>query len=362
MRIILAIDTSCDETACAIVKNTTILANTIWSQASLHAKWGGVVPNIAKSAHSEHIDFVINKALAKAFPGTKDSHTTIANNIDAIAVTIGPGLAVALEVGLKKAKELAVKYKKQIIAVNHIEGHVLSSLAKAKNKTTKSLPPKFPALGVVTSGKHTELIRIAKMGSYKIMASTIDDALGEALDKAARMLGFGYPGGHIIEELAKLGDPTVYPLPIPLVGQEKRMEFSYSGLKAALFRQVAALASKKGGLEKKQTYDLAASFQKSAFAHLVRVTEYALKQNMLGEVRSVLVGGGVMANITLRKLLRNLFNDYSLPIHFPYSKVLYGDNAGMIGVAAHFKAQRGEFARNLKGMDRLPNLKIDSKT
>lgn len=348
---ILAIDTSCDETAAAVTEGTRILSNVIFSQASLHAKWGGVVPSLAKRKHQERIDWVIEKAI-------RNSKLEI-RNLDAIAVTIGPGLAVALEVGINKAKEISEKYNKKFIAVDHIEGHCLSPLARSNNATAQSanIQTNYPALGVVTSGGHTEVIKIEKVGKYKILAQTVDDALGEALDKAARMLGLGYPGGAALEKIAKEGDPNKYPLPIPLAGQEKRMIFSYSGIKTSLMRKIASL----GKLSRKDVSDLAAGFQQTSFAHFTRVLDYMLKNERVGEIHDVLAGGGVMANITLRKMLRDLCEKYDLKVHFPYSKKLYGDNAAMIGVAAAFKYERSDFVKDLDKVDRIPNLKIDSE-
>jgi N6-L-threonylcarbamoyladenine synthase len=349
---ILSIDTSCDETAAAVTNDTVILSNTIWSQASLHSKWGGVVPSLAKRDHEKHIDWVVQKALKSADVKMSD--------IDCVAVTAGPGLAIALEVGIKKAKELSEKYKKPLIAVNHIEGHVLSCLALPKTKKGLTVDRvSFPALGVITSGKHSEIVLIKKLGSYKILATTVDDALGEALDKAARMLGFGYPGGQIVEKLAEEGNSDKYPLPTPLVGQEKRKIFSYSGLKAALFRKIKEIEETNKELTKADISDLAAIFQKVAFSHFMRVTDFVFKENTDGKIKHVFAGGGVMANVTLRKLLRVESEKLGLNIHFPYGKKLYGDNAAMIGIAAFFKSQREDFVKDLKKLDRNPNLKIE---
>jgi N6-L-threonylcarbamoyladenine synthase len=339
---ILSIDTSCDETAVAVTEGTKILSNTIWSQASLHAKFGGVVPSLAKRKHEERIDFVVSKAM--------ENGKWKMENLGCIAVTVGPGLAIALEVGIKKAKELSEKYNKPFLAMNHIEGHILSPLANLEKL------PDFPAIGITTSGKHTDIILINKIGSYKLLAQSVDDAIGEALDKAARMLGFGYPGGHIIEKLAKEGDPKKYPLPIPLLGQEKRMIFSYSGVKTSMFRKVGELKRKKG-LNTQAIKDLAASFQHAAFTHFIRVFEYTIRNQKIGGAKDVLAGGGVMANVTLRKMLRGLCKKYGLRLWFPYTKRLYGDNAAMIGVAASFKADRGEFT-NPDIIDRSPNLRL----
>ena len=203
---ILAIDTSCDETACAVTNGTKILSNIIWSQASAHAKFGGVMPSLAQRMHEERIDWVVKKAI-------KSSKLKM-QNLDAIAVTIGPGLSIALGVGIDRARKLAGKYKKPLITVNHIEAHILSPLANSNMQEI------FPAYGLCVSGGNTVFVLIEKIGKYKILAETQDDALGEALDKAARMLGLGYPGGAILEKMAKLGDSKKFSLPIPLVGQK----------------------------------------------------------------------------------------------------------------------------------------------
>src|SRR3990167_2446837 len=223
---ILAIDTSCDETAAAVTRGNQILSNVIWSQALLHAKWGGVVPSLAKRLHGERIGWVVEKAV-------KSSKLKV-KSFDAVAVTVGPGLAIALEVGIAKAKELALKWYKPLIPVNHLEGHILSPLARSQSMIYDLSPViNFPVLGLVISGGHTELVAIEKIGQYKILARTMDDALGEALDKAARMLGLGYPGGAVLEKLAREGNPSVYKLTLPLLGRENQGKFSYSGLKTA---------------------------------------------------------------------------------------------------------------------------------
>ena len=334
---ILSIDTSCDETAAAITESTKIVSNIVWSQASEHAKFGGVMPSLAQRMHEERIDFVVKKAL-----GTRD----LARDIDSVAVTTGPGLSIALGVGINKAKELAKKYNKKLIAVNHLEGHILSPLANQKTDI------KFPALGLVISGGNTLLVKINKIGAYEALAQTTDDALGEALDKAARMLGLGYPGGAILEKFARGGDLKTYKLPIPIVGQEKRKIFTYSGLKTAMYR----LVEKEGTLTKEKIKNLAASFQDTAFKHLVRVISYIIKNSDF-KTEDFLVGGGVTANVEVRKRLRKLGREFEIRTHFPYSKRLYGDNAAMIGIAAYFKAQRGEFTDPDK-IDRNPRLTI----
>jgi N6-L-threonylcarbamoyladenine synthase len=341
---ILSIDTSCDETAAAVTEGTKILSNVIWSQASLHAKFGGVMPSLAQREHEEHMGFVVDKAI-------KNSKLKI-NNLDAIAVTVGPGLSIALGVGINKAKELAKKYNKKLIAVNHLEGHLLSSLTFTKNSQFTINNLQFPALGLVVSGGNTQLILIKKIGEYKILAETQDDALGEALDKSARMLGLGYPGGAILEKMAVLGDSKKYKLPIPIVGHEDRKIFTYSGLKTAMNR----LIESEKPLTKEKIYNLAACFQDVAFTHLIRVSLFVIKNCEL-KIENLLVGGGVSANVELRKRLRQMCKKSGLQISFPPSKKLYGDNAAMIGIAAYFKARRGEFIEVDK-IDRNPRAKL----
>lgn len=328
---ILAVDTSCDETAVAVTDGTKVITNVVWSQASLHAKWGGVVPSLAQRQHEERIDWVIKRAIGE-------------NKIDAVAVTEGPGLAIALGVGIGKAKELARKWGVPIVGVNHIEGHILSALANNEKV------PNFPAVAMAISGKHTELIYVERIGRYKILARTTDDALGEALDKAARMLGLGYPGGAVLEKMAKLGNPKAYPLPLPMAGREDRGEFSYSGLKTAFWR----LTNNKD-LSRQDVYDLAASFQDMAFKHLIRISKNVLSDY---QVKDILVGGGVAANVELRKRIRKMAKELGIKTWFPYSKKLYGDNAAMIGVVAGFKAKEGRFDEP-ENIDRKPRWTVN---
>ena len=364
---ILAIDTYCDETAAAVTEGTKVLSNIIWSQASLHAKFGGIYPSLAKRQHEERIDFVIEKALKSAFPKITNHQSLITNHITAIAVTIGPGLAIALEVGIKKAKELAKKYNKPLIAVNHVEGHTLSVLARSRNSKFQITNYKFPALAFVASGGTTQLILVKEVGVYEIIAQTSDDALGEALDKAARMLGLGYPGGAILEKMARLAKAPAerahlhdvssrqahYNLPVPMIGQENKFKFSYSGLKTAFYKLIEL--TKKKGLGKQQIYDLAASFQDKAFQHVERMIKKTIEEY---PVKEFWFGGGVSANIELRKRIRNICKNQGITMRLPYSKKLCTDNAAMIGVVAYFKAQRKEFVKDFEKIERVPRAKI----
>jgi len=337
---ILSIDTSCDETSVSVTNGLNVLSNTIWSQASLHAKWGGVFPSLAKRSHEEHIDWTVNEALKKAGLTMKE--------IDVIAVTKGPGLAIALEVGIIKARKLVLKHKIPLVAVNHIEGHLLSSLAN------RNLNIKFPALGIVISGKHTDIILVEKIGKYKILASTMDDALGEALDKAARMLGLGYPGGAILEKMAQKGDPQKYSLPTPLEGQAKRLEFSYSGIKTAMYR----LTESEKPLTKTKIEDLSAVFQDKAFKHIENVLKHIL---LTHHISDILLGGGVSSNLELRKRLRRICKQTHAKLHIPYSKRLCTDNAAMIGIVAYYKFKEGKVLnkKEVTALERQPRLLLE---
>lgn len=348
---ILAIDTSCDETAAAVTENFNVLSNIIWSQASLHAKFGGVVPSLAQRQHEERIGWVVDQALKKSKCKPID--------LDFVAVTVGPGLAIALGVGINKAKELSDKYKLPIIPVNHIEAHLLSPLARANTQIQSRKSKKnyeFPSYGLVVSGGNTLFVRAVKIGKYEILAQTVDDALGEALDKGARILGLGYPGGPILEKFAEEGKNNSYPLPIPMLGQEKKMIFSYSGLKTALYRLVEQ--ENATGLNKEKITNLAATYQNVAFEHIVRVMGYYFKRSG-SEFGNLLVGGGVAANVEFRKKIRNLCRKYNLAPLFPYSKKLYTDNAAMIGVCAYLKMKNDKKANTIWEMvERKPDLKL----
>lgn len=320
---ILAIDTSCDETAAAVTQNDTILSNITFSQILMHKQFGGVVPDIARRNHEERIDEIVNRAL-------KGARINI-ENIDAIAVTFGPGLAIALGVGINKAIELAKLYKKPLIPVNHMEGHIYSCFAK----NSKGVPDKkidFPVLAILISGGHTELVFMHKHAHYQVLGKTRDDAVGEALDKAARIIlnEQVYPGGPVIEQLARTGNPDFLKLPIPMK-QSNDLDFSYSGIKTALLYAVKEMSDDDRIVH---IHDLAASFQKTVIDSVAIKVESALNQQ---PVKSILMGGGVGANEYLRKTIRSIGGKRNIPVYFPYAKKLYGDNAAMIGVAAFYK-------------------------
>jgi len=325
---ILGIETSCDDTCAAVIKNSQILSNVISSQIDLHKIWGGVVPDIAKRAHQARINPVIETALKRAKLTIKD--------IDLIAVTKGPGLAIALSVGINTAKELAQKYTKKVITVNHIEGHLMANFL-TNSRGLPHRPFLFPALALTVSGGHTKIVLIKKIGDYQVVGETLDDAAGEALDKSAKLLGLGYPGGPVIERLAQTGNNTFLKLPTP-IADKKILDYSFSGLKTAFYYQIKDWSKTKIN---KYLADLAASFQTAVFDTLLR--KYSLAIEKYHPV-CLLISGGVAANLTLRKRMRNLAKTYKLPLYLPFKKELNTDNAAMIALAGYYQAKRGDYA------------------
>jgi len=334
---ILSIETSLDDTCAAITQGWRVLSNVVSSQASYHADWGGTVPDIAKRLHKEWLPRVVDKATRNA--GSPP--------LDAIAVTVGPGLAPSLEQGIDYAKHLAVTSSLPLIAVNHLEGHLLSPFAQTKTGTKGLTNPQYPALGFLISGGHTELILMQGINKYQLLGQTLDDAAGEAYDKVARLLNLGYPGGPILTEMAKHGHPH-YPLHEPMTARQD-LNFSFSGLKTAARYY---LEREKPKLTKSFIEDFAASFQQAAFKHLMKRFDRALD---LYSPNMVLLGGGVVSNLELRALTRQHSLNHSVPTYLPYTPKLFTDNAAMIGLAASHAFGRREFA-NPHTLDRLPNL------
>ncbi|MEK7523116.1 MAG: tRNA (adenosine(37)-N6)-threonylcarbamoyltransferase complex transferase subunit TsaD [Patescibacteria group bacterium] len=338
---ILAIDTSCDETSVAITDGRRVLSNVIYSQVLLHKKWGGVVPSIAKRAHEERIDFIVERACHPRGGGDPD----LFDSVDYIAVTQGPGLAVALEVGIKKAKELAKQYNKKLIAVNHLEGHIYSAFVENSQGNPKR-DFKFPYLTLIISGGHTEFVIFKNHLEYKIIGQTLDDAAGEALDKAAKLLRLGYPGGPVLERLAyEVGNVDSHNFPRPML-KSKDLNFSFSGLKTSFYYFL-----KKNPDQTAKMKFLASSFQEAVFDTLIKKTEMAIKQT---GINSLIIGGGVIANKRLRNLMRSLVKKYQGEVLFPTYKYLTGDNAAMIGVVAGFKAGKDLFVKDIDELDRIP--------
>jgi N6-L-threonylcarbamoyladenine synthase len=341
---ILAIDTSCDDTSAAVTQGVKVLSNIIASQEEMHRKYGGVMPLVAKLAHHELIHPTYQESLKRA--GMKESQ------IDAIAVTQGPGLAIALEVGIAYAQETARQLNKPLIATNHMAGHMFSSLAVSKNRSPapKLNKKNFPVLAFLVSGGHTELVLIEDFDNYKIIGQTLDDAAGECLDKFARMLDLGYPGAATMEILARSGDPDKFQFPLPMPSN-KHLDMSFSGLKTAGLHQIQQL----GNLSKKDVQNLAASFQKAVIRALIYKLEKALAKY---PVKTLLLGGGVVNNLKFRQAVRKVAGKHKLSAHFPYSKKLINDNAAMIGVAAYFQYLQNDFVQDETKLDRIPRMNL----
>lgn len=351
---ILSIETSADETAAAVTEERKVLSNVIYSQILLHKKWGGIYPSLAKRAHEERIDRVVEKAINN-FNNSETPHATGSReinlkNIDYIAVTQGPGLAIALEVGIKKAKELAKNSDKKLIPVNHLEGHIYSSFVQNSRGNPKRNFD-FPYLALIISGGHTEIVLFKDHLNFAVLGETRDDAAGEALDKAAKMLGLGYPGGPVIERLAQaVNNRDIFNFPRPMI-KSGNLDFSFSGLKTSLYYFLQKLDPDE---KIQKIKDLAGSFQAAVFETILTKTEMAIIKT---GINRVVVGGGVIANLYLRSRLRKLLKKYKGEASFPAYKYLSGDNAAMIGVAAFYKAQKGMFSRDLS-FERTPRLTL----
>ena len=314
----LGIETSCDETAAAVIRENEngtadVLSNVVSSQINEHKEFGGVVPELAARAHLENIDYIINKSL-------KDSDITL-NEIDGIAATAGPGLIVCLTVGLNIGKSIAAFANKPFVGVNHLEGHALSPGLENKIE--------FPYLLLLISGGHTQYLIVKDVNDYEQLGTTIDDALGEAFDKTAKMLNLGYPGGPNVEKFSKLGDKNYFKLPEPIINKAG-CNLSFAGLKTAVLRE-----SKKINEEDQLRYNLAASFQNTINKILYKKTEIAIKdfkdKTQTKKVRLV-VAGGVAANISIRENLSSLGKKLNFETIYPNLKFC-GDNAAMIAWA-----------------------------
>lgn len=365
-KIILAIETSCDETAAAVVKGNKILGQEVYSQLEKHQSYGGVVPTIAKLEHELKIDNVINAALNRAQMPLK--------SVEAIAVTIGPGLAIALEVGVRKAKELATLLNVPLIAVNHMFGHLVSGYVSRETSDAA-----FPALGILISGGHSEFLLVENLNNIKKIGETLDDACGEAFDKFARMVGLAYPGGPKVAAIAssvrdnftfsvkkessgtKLEALNNYSgrklaLPIPLANNPE-FNLSYSGLKTA----VKNLIAQELGISNKQNIQnisdisntstlnedfiqhLCVLFETTAFEHIKITIQKILKHNP--KIKTLIVGGGVVANTYFRELLEDFCRDSSIDLIIS-PKELSTDNAAMIGIAASTQLYNAEKSIN----------------
>ena len=320
---ILALETSCDETAAAVIENgRKILSNVVFSQIDLHELYGGVVPEIASRAHMEACDRVVDQAAREAGMTLQD--------MDALAVTKGPGLVGALLTGVNCMKGLAFAAGKPLVGVNHIEGHV-----SANYLTHPELEPPF--LCLVVSGGHSHLVEVADYGDYRLIGQTADDAAGEAFDKAARVLGLPYPGGPRIDALAEEGDPEAFRLPRPKT--EGKYDYSFSGLKTAFINTVHGLEQRGEALPKA---DLAASFRRAVCRELTEKAEMLL-QDRKGTARKMAMAGGVSANRELRRMMQAVCERQGVPLYMPEIP-LCTDNGAMIGSAAYYRLMRGEIA------------------
>lgn len=338
---ILGIETSCDETAAAVLNiedgKFTILSNIVSSQIELHREYGGVYPMLAKREHEKNLPMVVKEALKKA------KLSTTKPDIDAIAVTIGPGLSPCLWTGLNKATELAFKWGIPLIPTDHMEGHLLVSLL---NVDTKNI---FPAIGLTVSGGHTQLVLIKAIGDYSLIGETRDDAAGECFDKTARILGLPYPGGPEISKKADESSNIKVSLPRPML-YTKDYDFSFSGLKTAVLYQ-----AKKHTITLPYVRAMAKEIQQAIIDVLLKKTKRAALEY---QAKSIIIGGGVIANKELRAQFQKTFKN--IPLFIPPVE-LCGDNAVMIGVAGYYRFKKGAIAKNMKELKALPNLRFASK-
>ena len=328
--IILGIESSCDETAASIITESEqglpiILSNIVSSQVEVHKEFGGVVPELAARSHIEKIDWITERAI-------KDSNVNF-REIDAIASTAGPGLIVCLTVGLSFGKTLALSLNKPFIAVNHLEGHALSPKLNSRIK--------YPYLLLLISGGHTQFLSVEGLGKYKRLGTTIDDALGEAFDKTAKILGIEFPGGPQIEILAANGNSNRYELPKPILNKGG-CNLSFAGLKTAILRVAKTIQTEQ------DRFDLAASFQKTIEEILKKKTKIAFeefkKRNHKNKINHFVIAGGVAANKEIRDMLINLCKKENFYPVFP-TKELCGDNAAMIAMVGLEKFKIKEFSK-----------------
>jgi len=346
--LVLGIETSCDETAAAVVRDgREIVSSVISSQVPIHKRYGGVVPELASREHLDKIVPVVSEAFERA--------QVTAAGIDGIAVTVGPGLVGSLLVGVSYAKAMAYALKKPFVGVNHIEGHIYSV-------AFENPPIEYPAEALIVSGGHTNIFFIPEPGKYKVVSRTRDDAAGEAFDKVAKMLGLGYPGGPVIERLAREGDPHAVPFSIPRMG-DGLPDFSFSGLKTAVtkhVRETGLWPVENGGEPSQGVKDLAASFQHVVVQSLVKTMERIADEYY---PKTLIIAGGVACNGKLREVARETASSLNLPVYFP-SPHLSTDNAAMIAAAGTVKliaGERGSLDMNADVTLRLQNLDLEEE-
>ncbi len=352
--IVLGVETSCDETSVALVRDgRDVLANVVASQAELHRRYGGVFPEVASRQHVLSIVPVFKDAISRAQVGWED--------VSAVAVTYGPGLVGSLVVGLNFAKALALARGLPFIGINHLEGHIYSAWLRLSPDDSPP-EPRFPALVLIVSGGHTELVLMRDHSQYTLLGHTLDDAAGEAFDKVARMLGLPYPGGPHIQRAAEQGNPEAFRFPRAWLPET--YHFSFSGLKTAVWREVRRYLPdgeevsrpRPGQMPEEQAalpvHDLAASFQQAVVDVLVAKTVRAARDF---SVQEVILAGGVAANRPLRQQLATALRELSVPLR-PAPLSLCTDNAAMIAGAAYWRLQRGE--RSSLDLDAEPNVAL----
>ncbi|MCX4270392.1 MAG: tRNA (adenosine(37)-N6)-threonylcarbamoyltransferase complex transferase subunit TsaD [Lachnospiraceae bacterium] len=332
--LILAIESSCDETAAAVVRNgREVLSNVIFTQIALHTLYGGVVPEIASRKHIEKMNQVIEAALSEA--------GVTLDEITAVGVTYGPGLVGALLVGVAEAKAICFAKKKPLVGVHHIEGHISANFIE-----NRDLEPPF--LCLVVSGGHTHLVLVKDYGEYKIIGKTRDDAAGEAYDKVARAIGLGYPGGPKIDQTAKEGNPDAIAFPRAVI-EDAPYDFSFSGVKSAVLNHINACQMKGIPI---QTADIAASFQAAVVEVLVTHSIQAAREY---ELDKLAIAGGVAANSELRSRMAAACKEEGIQFYYPSPK-LCTDNAAMIGTAAYYEYRKG--VRHGWDLNAVPNLRL----
>ena len=345
MALILGIETSCDETAAAVVQDgCKILSNVVASQIALHAQYGGVFPEIASREHVLKIIPVIEDAL-------KEASVTL-DDLDALAVTYGPGLAGSLLVGVNAAKAIAFANDLPLVGVNHLEGHLYANWLESAGATTSGVPAgeEFPLIALIVSGGHSEIVLMREHGDYELLGHTLDDAAGEAFDKVARLLGLSYPGGPAIQKAAEQGNPTAFKLPRAWL--RGTYDFSFSGLKTAVLHLVQSFEpalSKAKGQKRLPVADIAASFQAAVADVLVDKTRQAAEEF---RAKQIVLAGGVSANAQLRK---TMLARSQVPVSIPPIKLCI-DNGAMIAAAAWRHFERGE--RSGWKLDVVPSLKL----
>ena len=321
---ILGIESSCDDTAAAIINNGVVLSNVVATQ-EIHTEYGGVVPELASRAHQQNIVPVVHQALRKANIDKKQLH--------AIAFTSGPGLMGSLLVGTSFSKSLSLGLGIPLIDVNHMQAHILAHFIKAEGQT----PPNFPFLALTISGGHTQIVKVTNYFEMEVIGQSLDDAVGEAFDKSAKILGLPYPGGPLVDTYAQQGNPKAFPFPKPKVGP---LDFSFSGLKTSVLYFIERETAKNPTFVSENIEDICASLQYTIVNYLMDKLKNAVKQTGIKEIA---IGGGVSANSGIRKALKDAEDTYGWKTHIPKFEYCT-DNAAMIAIVGELKYKQGIFA------------------